>query len=72
MMKNTPNLYDTLIHILGQHTPWLDKRHFYTLAWMIVGLIESKVISLPEPLTHSGNRSAMAPKKKPISCSREP
>jgi len=41
-------LYDTLIHILGQHTHWLDKRHLYTLAWMIVGLIESRVISLPE------------------------
>ena len=48
MMKNTPNLYDTLNHILGQHTHWLDKRHLYPLTWMIVGLMESKVISLPE------------------------
>jgi len=47
-MRNTPNIYNTLIQILGQHAHWLDKRHLYTLNWMIVGLIESKVISLPE------------------------
>jgi hypothetical protein len=46
MMKNTPNLYDTVVHILGQHSHWLDKRHFYTLAWMIVSLIESQTIGL--------------------------
>lgn len=45
-MKNAPNLYDTLTHIFGQHPHWLDKRHFQTLAWMIVGLIESGLISL--------------------------
>ncbi len=47
-MENTPKIYDTLIQILGQHAHWLDKRHLYTMVWMIVGLIESKVISLPE------------------------
>ena len=47
-MKNTPNLYDTLIQILGQHSCWLDKRHLQTLTWMLVGLIRSKNISLPE------------------------
>ena len=47
-MKNTPNLYDTLIQILGQHTHWLDIRHLHTLIWMIVGLIQSRNISLPE------------------------
>lgn len=46
MMKNTPNLYDTLVHILGQHSHWLDKRHFHTLAWMVVGLIASQTIGL--------------------------
>lgn len=45
-MKNTPNLYDTLTHIFGQHLHWLDKRHFQTLAWMVVGLVESGLISL--------------------------
>jgi hypothetical protein len=45
-MKNAPNLYDTLTHIFGQHQHWLDKRHFQTLAWMIVGLLESGLISL--------------------------
>ena len=59
-MKNTPKLYDTLIHILGQHTHWLDKRHYYTLAWMIVGLIESKTISLPEWAPFVDSRAAFA------------
>ncbi len=45
-MKSTPNLYDTLIMILGQHKNWLDKRHFFTLAWMVTGLILSKTVSL--------------------------
>ncbi len=60
MMKNTPNLYDTVVHILGQHTHWLDKRHFYTMAWMIVGLIESKTISLPEWTPFVDSRAAFA------------
>lgn len=60
MMKNTPNLYDTLTHILGQHTHWLDKRHLYTLTWMIVGLIESKVISLPEWAPFVDSRATFA------------
>jgi len=60
MMKSTPNLYDTLIHILGQHTHWLDKRHLYTLTWMIVGLIESKLISLPEWAPSVDSRATFA------------
>jgi len=59
-MKNTPNLYDTVVHILGQHTHWLDKRHFFTLTWMIVGLIESKVISLPEWAPFVDSRATFA------------
>ncbi len=59
-MKSTPNLYDTLIHILGQHKHWLDKRHLYTMTWMIVGLIESKVISLPEWAPIVESRAAFA------------
>jgi uncharacterized repeat protein (TIGR01451 family) len=45
-MKNTPNLYNTLTQIFGQHKHWLDKRHFQTLAWIVIGLIESGLISL--------------------------
>ena len=45
-MKSTPNLYNTLVTILGQHRKWLDKRHFYTLSWMITGLIMSKTVNL--------------------------
>ena len=45
-MENTPYLYDTLIRVLSQHANWLDVRHLKTLAWMLVGLINSHSISL--------------------------
>jgi len=45
-MENTPYLYDTLFGVLGQHAKWFDRRHLKTLAWMMVGLIHSKTISL--------------------------
>jgi Transposase DDE domain len=45
-MENTPRLYDTLVHVLSQHRKWLDQRHLKTLAWMMVGLIHSRSISL--------------------------
>ncbi len=60
MMKSTPNSYDTVVYILGQHSHWLDNRHFYTLTWMIVGLIESKVISLPEWAPFVNSRATFA------------
>lgn len=54
-MENTPRLYDTLIDVLSQHRNWLDRRHLQTLAWMMVGLLLSGTISLPEwvPFVHS-------------------
>jgi hypothetical protein len=54
-MENTPRLYDTLVTVLSQHRNWLDRRHLQTLAWMMVGLILSHTISLPEgvPFVHS-------------------
>jgi len=45
-MENTPYLHDTLLRVLGQHANWLDLRHRKTLAWMMVGLICSKTVSL--------------------------
>jgi Transposase DDE domain len=45
-MENTPQLYDTLVHVLSQPTKWLDQRHLKTLAWMMVGLMHSGWISL--------------------------
>ncbi len=38
-------LYNTIIKILSQHKKWLDVRHKFTLAWMVVGLIRSEKIS---------------------------
>jgi hypothetical protein len=45
-MESTPYLYDTLLSVLSQHAKWLDRRHRQTLAWMMVGLINSKTVSL--------------------------
>jgi hypothetical protein len=45
-MENSSRLYNTVVKILCQHENWLDMRHLYTLAWMIVGLILSESISL--------------------------
>jgi hypothetical protein len=45
-MESTPRLYATIVHVLSQHRNWLDRRHLKTLAWMIVGLLQSRVISL--------------------------
>src|SRR5262249_27244240 len=39
-------LYDTLVQVLRQQANWEDRRHLKTLAWMIVGLIQSGWISL--------------------------
>ena len=54
-MESTPRLYDTLAHILSQHENWVDRRHLKTLAWMIVGLIQARVVSLTAwaPYVHS-------------------
>ena len=47
-MENTLRLYDTLTQVLGTEPDWLDIRHLKTLAWMMVGLIVSGMISLTE------------------------
>jgi DDE family transposase len=54
-MESTPRLYDTLVQVLGQHSKWLDRRHLKTLAWMMVGLLQSRLISLTAwaPYVHS-------------------
>jgi len=45
-MKSKSRLYNTIIKILSQHKKWLDVRHMFTIAWMIVGLIRSEKINL--------------------------
>jgi hypothetical protein len=54
-MENPLRLYDTLVQVLGQHENWLDRRHLKTLAWMMVGLIQSGKIGLNAwaPYVHS-------------------
>lgn len=38
-------LYATLLNLLA-HAPWRDRRHLFTVAWMVVGLLSSGWISL--------------------------
>lgn len=45
-MENTPRLYSGLVELLGQGGRWRDVRHLYTLAWMVVGLIQAGCVSL--------------------------
>lgn len=59
-MKNTPSLYHTLITLLEQPANWLDRRHLKTLVWMVIGLIESGLISLTEWSTFTDSRARYA------------
>jgi hypothetical protein len=45
-MENTPRLYSGLLELFGQPGQWRDRRHLQTLAWMVVGLIESSCVNL--------------------------
>jgi hypothetical protein len=59
-MKDTPGLYDTLVEVLCQHEKWLDVRHAKTLAWMMVGLIESSLIGLAAWVPYVQSRAQYA------------
>jgi hypothetical protein len=45
-MEKTPRLYNELVELLGQPEQWRDRRHLQTLAWMVVGLIQTSCVSL--------------------------
>ena len=45
-MENTPRLYSGLVELLGQSGQWRDVRHLQTVAWMVVGLIQSSCVNL--------------------------
>jgi len=59
-MENTPRLHDTLVQVLSQHDEWLDVRHVKTLAWMLVGLIQSGLIGLNAWAPYVLSRATMA------------
>ena len=56
-MENTPHLDDTLVQVLGQHAQWVDHHHLKTLAWMMVGLIQSGWRSLSAWVPYVGSRA---------------
>jgi hypothetical protein len=46
-MEKAPQLHSELVELLGQPGQWRDRRHLQTLAWMVVGLIQSSCVNLP-------------------------
>jgi len=59
-MRIKSRLYNTIIKILSQHKKWLDVRHMFTLAWMVVGLIRSEKISLTAWVPYVESRAQYA------------
>ena len=59
-MEGTPRLYATLGQVLSQHQNWVDRRHLKTLAWMIVGLIQARAVSLEAWTPYVQSRAAYA------------
>jgi len=59
-MEGTPRLYDTVVQVLSQHRKWLDTRHLKTLACMMVGLLQSGLISLTAWVPFAQGRAVMA------------
>ena len=59
-MESTLRLYDTVVKVLRQHENWLDRRHLCTLAWMIVGLIQSATVSLTAWVPYVKSRARYA------------
>jgi hypothetical protein len=59
-MEGTPRLYDTLVAVLSPHQNWVDRRHLKTLAWMIVGLIQSGRSSLTAWVPYVHGRAVFA------------
>jgi hypothetical protein len=61
-MGSTPRVHATIVHVLSQHRNWLDRRHLKPLAWMIVGLLQSRVISLTAWPPYVQRRAVYAPR----------
>lgn len=60
-MEGTPRLYETLVHVFSPHQNWVERRHLKTLAWMIVGLIQSGTIGLTAWAPDVHSRAMYAP-----------
>ena len=59
-MEVKSTMYHTLLMVLGQAGQWLDVRHMKTLAWMVVGLLESEKIGLTRWIPYAEVRAKLA------------
>ena len=66
-MGNPSRLYDTLYEVYGQHKEWLDKRHLKTLVWMVMGIIWSGKINLPEWVPYTVTKALASSTKRRFS-----
>ena len=53
-------LYHTLIGVLSKSGQWLDVRHMKTLAWMVIGLLESEQVGLTRWIPYAEVRAKIA------------
>lgn len=56
----TSRLYHQLCDLLGQSSPWADRRHLQTLIWMVIGVICSECISLTKWGVYARSRAMFA------------
>lgn len=63
-MEKTGYLYSSLVTVLRQSSEWADIRHFYTLTWMVIGLIQSGCISLTKWGAYIHSRAQFAQSKQ--------
>jgi len=65
-MEKTPQLHSELMELFGQPGQWRDVRHLQTLAWMVVGLIQSGCINLTTwvPFVHGRARYAQSTQRR--------
>jgi hypothetical protein len=56
----TSRLYHQLCDLLGQSSPWADRRHLQTLMWMVIGVICSECINLTKWRVYVRSRAVFA------------
>jgi len=59
-MENVPRLYATLLALLQAVPTWTDVRHLHTLAWMVVGVINSGTVNLDAWSPYGVSRAVQA------------
>jgi hypothetical protein len=54
------NIYNKLIDVIGQYMKWKDIRHLRTFCWIVIGLLESGNVNLPNWTVYIESRAEKA------------